>query len=81
MLRITLTIIPHGDEEEAREIGHINVGNILTDDNNVADYKCWDDKGTATSYVYDHQRGKRNGQWRLARKAIMAVIKMRERRK
>jgi hypothetical protein len=71
MLRLTLEMVPFGQEEKKRTIGMLEVSNIGVNEN-VADYRAVFTKGnlSVTSWVKGFQRSK--GAWALVKKALQA---------
>lgn len=67
MLRITIDLCPYGDEDKARTIGQMLIGNIGSAGSNAADYVVLLE-GQEVAQVKGHQR--EDGPWELARKAI-----------
>ena len=76
MLRLTLEIVPFGDEGLTRPIGLIHIGLRQVHGRNIGDYHiyCYDDTGELRDEfdVTDHPRD--DGAWELVRRAVEAYL-------
>ena len=82
MLRLTLEIVPYGDESRARPIGMMHIGLQAVTHGNMGQYRvyCYAADGELMTefQVLDHQRD--GGAWELVRRAAADYV-MRETQK
>ena len=69
MLRLTLTLVPHGNENRARDLGQVVITNLGTGTLEIGSYMV--DCGSAAFPIYDHQRSL--GAWALAARALPKI--------
>lgn len=76
MLRLTLEIVPFGDEAHARPIGMLHVGLQRVDAGNIGQYQvyCYQSDGELKDQfeVRDHSRD--DGAWELIRRVVECYV-------
>ena len=76
MIRVTVELVPFGNEERKKVIGIMNIANDGTGDREIGNYEARleDDRGTeGTVFVKNHIR--QEGVWRLIRRALIEFNK------
>lgn len=74
MIRVTVELVPFGDEARKKTIGIMNIANDGTGDIEIGHYEARleDDRGTEkTVSVLNHIR--QDGVWRLIRRALIEM--------
>lgn len=78
-LRVTVEIVPFGEEENKRTIGILNIHNVKSFGlglcEYVADVKTWDwNNREETRHLTNIRHTRQDGFWELTRKTINAIL-------
>lgn len=78
MLRITVELVPHGDEDRAKEIAQMVIANDGTGDPYLGNYEGWigadeyTDEPAKFGIIKGHDRSK--GVWELVRLMLKSIL-------
>lgn len=79
MIRVTLEMVPHGDESKTRQIGALEVWHVSENAEQMANYEglllSWHENGPVTeTKVSVHKHWRPAGAWQLVMLALQSVL-------